>query len=458
MKWICALAVAGLTGCQSYKPQPWDFAAHDIAWENRDPASDGVAEFARRLSTSGSALQGSFDPTDGLSLAESRVVALFFNPQLRAERLKARAQAVSAAEAGRWQDPVLRVDAERIISSVSHPWVVGGLLELTLPVSGTPRLEQAMASAEAESARIRALSEEQRIVSELDEAWLQLTTIDQRIAIAQQIAADLSKMVDQAKQLQQAGEMSALEAGLFRMEHGRRQAELRSLAPRRQELEIAVRSLMGLKPSATVRLVPALPEAIRDDLPTPADRQAWVVQNHPRLRQARADYVVAERRLELEIRRQFPNLSLGAGYGRDEGTNRILGGLGIPIPIFNANRRRIAEASVQRDTARAEAEAEYEQLLSSLAQAEAALEAAQTQFRTLQQEVAPLIDQQLQAVRAQRQIGNVSPLVVFETVTRAYETRLEVLDAAATVARAQTKINALIRPIAGVQPTLKENP
>ncbi|QOV90691.1 TolC family protein [Humisphaera borealis] len=455
MRYVAFLTAALLAGCQSYRPTPLDLAAHGAAWQSRDPASPDVAAYARELA-SARAAEPAFDPADGFSLNEAHVVALYFNPDVRAARLKARVPAASAAEAGRWQDPTLRIDAERIIQSVSHPWVIGGMLELTLPLSGTPGLERAKSLAQADAAWTTALLEEQRVLTDLDKAWLELHQLQRRSELIDGFVKDLDVFVKQAEQLQKAGEMSPLEAGLLKIERARKQAELRSLVARRTEQEIGVKSLMGLTPEAAVQLLPSLPAAFADSGTTAQERRERLVALHPKLLHARQQYAVAERSLELEIRRQYPDLTLGGGFGRDEGTSRILGGLGIPIPIFNANRQAIAEATAERNAARAAAEAEYENLIAALARAEAALAASDVHRQVLERDVAPLIDQQLQSARDLGRLGNINPVAIFESLVIAHDTRLEILDAVGTRAAAVNQINALLRPVPGVEMQMRE--
>ncbi|HEX8916821.1 MAG TPA: TolC family protein, partial [Humisphaera sp.] len=402
---VAALSLcAAAAGCQSYQPAPLDLDAHAVAWASRDAASPDVAAFARRLSAATTRPNDqAFDPADGLSLREAEVVALFFNPRLRAARLKARAAAVGAAEAGRWEDPVLRVDAERIIQAVEHPWVAGGMLDLTLPISGRLAAEKDRAAAGADVSRVNALVEEQRVLAELAAAWTELAVLDQRAALVRALAEDLEALGSQADRLRAAGELGPLEAGLFKVERVRQSAELRALAPQRRELVLAIHGLLGLAPDAPVRLVAALPEPV--DPAAAADRRRLLVERHPRLRLARAEYDVAERTLALEVRKQFPDLVLGGGFGRDEGTTRVLGGLSLPIPVINGNRRAIAEARADRDAARATAEATYEELTTSLARAEASLAAARARREALEQELAPLADQQVKSARELGRLG-----------------------------------------------------
>lgn len=260
---VAAAPILALSGCQSYRPAPLNLRAHSAAWAARDPASPDVAGYARRLASAATAQADvAFDTADGLSLREAEVVALFFNPRLRAARLKARAAAVGAAEAGRWEDPVLQIDAERIIQAVENPWVVGGLLNLTLPLSGRLALENDRAVAEADVARVNALLDEQRVLAELDAAWAELAVLDQRTELTRSFLQDLDSIVGQAEKLRAAGELNPLEAGLFRVERVRRSAKLRSLGPHRREQELAVKALMGLTPESPLWLIPSLPQPV----------------------------------------------------------------------------------------------------------------------------------------------------------------------------------------------------
>ena len=463
MRSLVLILTIAAAGCQTYRPVPLDLRAHGQAWASRDPASPDVVGYAARLAAeraggrAPATSAAAYDPTDGLTLPEARVVSLFFNPRLRAARLKARVPAAGAAEAGRWADPVLQVNAERIVQGVARPWVVGGLLNLTLPLSGRLGLERDRALAEADAAWAEALLEEQQVLAELDAAWTDLRLADERIELTRTYLADLDAVAAQAERLRAAGELSPVEAGLFRVEQVSRRAELQYLQARRAEQAMAVRSLLGLTPEASVELTPSLPTVPADQDDSAARRQR-VESGHTRVRLARAQYAAAERTLELEIRRQYPDLTVGGGYGIEEETNRILGGLSVPVPVFNANRRAIAEARADRDAARAAAGAAYEEVVSGLARAEVLLAAAQARREALAKDLAPIVDEQLRAARNLGRLGNASTIVVFEALTRAHATRLNLLDAAAAEAAAANQLNALLRPASGVGPPAAEEP
>lgn len=437
----------GIAGCQRYTPRPLDLAAHDVAVHQRDPASSDVRDYARQLSASMPATPAAYEPADGLSLEEAEVVALIFNPHLRTARAKARVPVVGAAQAGRWEDPVFQLDAERIIESVERPWVLGGMVNLTIPLSGRLAAERDKLLAEADVERLRVLVEEQRHLAELRAAWLEWSVTAEQVALTRALLAELDGFVESAEKLRAAGELDPLDARLFRIERLTRAGRLQVLEAQARAAEIDLRARLGLSPDAGVKLVPSLAMTLRRAATT--REAASLVQRHPRTLAAKAEYEVAERALGLEVRRQYPDLTVGGGLATDEGVERLLGGIGVPLPLWNRNRRGIAEAAASREAARAAAEGEYELLIADVARASAALDAAAARQRFVEMELAPLVDEQLAAARRLGRLGNYNTLVLLQALTAAYDAKFEVLQARLQSALATARLRALIETDAG---------
>lgn len=448
MRLILAVAVIAVSGCQRYQSAPVDLTEYAQTWRQRNASSADVATYAATLArASVNHATSRFDPSDGVSLEEAEVLALYFNPEVRVARLRAKVATAGATEAGRWQDPVLRVDVERILEGVKEPWVIGGLVDLTLPLSGTPALERALATAEADVALLQAVREEQRILRELDAAWLELQDTRQRRSLSDTFLTDLDRAVTQTDRLQAAGEIGPLEAGLLRIQRARQQSAQRRLAAKQRDQEAVILALLGLHPDAAI--------SFSDEFPAPSP--AWassaesgrqiVAERHIDLRHATHEHAVAERKLELAIRRQYPDLTLGGGYGHDEDTTRILGGLSLPIPIFNGNRREIAESFAAREAARAVVEHTFQALVSRLSRAESLLGYTREEVGRLRTEVVPLVDAQLKSAQDLRRIGTADLLTLFETLELAHETRLQLLEATVAEAAAVNQMRTLLRPI-----------
>lgn len=159
-----------------------------------------------------------------------------------------------------------------------------------------------------------------------------------------------------------------------------------------------------------------------------------------------AEYEAAEKALELEVRKQYPDLHIGPGYGREDGQDQVLLGLSIPIPILNANRQRIAEARAQRELARAGVEATLEQTISALRAAEVRLAGATLRRQTLETEIVPLVDAQYSDARQVARLGEVNTLVLLESLTRQQEAKAGLVEAARDEAIAAVDLDELFGP------------
>ena len=74
--------------------------------------------------------------------------------------------------------------------------------------------------------------------------------------------------------------------------------------------------------------------------------------NAPSVRAAVARLAGGETELDREIRRQYPELSIGPAYTREDGYNRLGLTGGLTLPLWNRTRVGIATATGTRDAAR----------------------------------------------------------------------------------------------------------
>ena len=453
---LCLLA-AVLAGCQQYRPSPLDLGDHASRLSARDAAAPEVADYAARLATLGDAAPEPFDPRDGLSLREAEAVALFFNPELRVARLKAKVPLVGAKAAGRWEDPEVGIDGERILESVEHPWVLAGTLSFTIPLSGRLGAEKEKAEREAAVEQLRAFADERRVLAELRAEWLEWSVARERASLTRQHLSELGGVTERADRLRAAGELGPLDARLFQIESVKATARLHALEADALTAEGRLKARLGLMPGADVSLVPSMAVPA---IQVPADDAlVAALAGNPRVRVARAEYQVAERTLKLEVRRQYPDLKLGGGIGTDEGDERVLFGAALPLPLFNANRRAIAEARAAREVARAAAEGEYEQVAGEVAAARARYEGARVRVEYVERELAPLADRQVEDALRLGRAGEFEALVLLEAFKTAHEAKLEVLDARLDSALAQRQLGALLDAGVSATPALgKDRP
>ena len=319
---------AALAGCRSYAPKPLDWAAEARRAAPRAVAFTNLADVAR--------------------------TALVGNPDLNRLRLAKANSARVASETGWWDDPELDVDALRIVNPSSHPFLMGSSLAFAIPLSGVPGCEKKAARfyAAADAEAVRAA--ERDVAAEARASAVRLAALRARAALLADYDADtrLRRAFAVAEKLCAAGELASGDLAAARR---RRHARLHALREAQREAaaeEAALVKTLGYLPGVSVA-VPAV-EGHGDHRLPPAVAPLDLVR-HPKVREAVARFEGGEAALEAAIRRQYPDLKIGPAYDREEGLDRIGLTAGLTLPLWNRNRRGIAEAEGARDAARLDA-------------------------------------------------------------------------------------------------------
>jgi outer membrane protein TolC len=431
-----------LGGCQRYERRPLDLEAHRQAWSQRDPGGAEIAAFAAQLARDGSSSE--FNPSDGLSLVEAEIVTLFFNPELRTARQQARVTAASAQYAGLWDDPVADFDVLRIVESVPDPWIVGGIVGFTIPLSGRLEAEKSLAGAEHAAELARVAAREWEIITELRGTWIEWSAARLRAELTVQISQSIQQVISAVDKLEQVGELPRIQTRLFRIEAVTRASEAQILRGRAAELELSLKSLLGVSPEAPVELEPSVAVALADW--PPGQRPTSLVESNPSLVVLQAEYESAEQTLRREIRKQYPDLGIGPAYENEDGQSRI-GFVGsIPIPILNRNKQGIAVAQAQREAARSAVEAEYERLIHDMARAEARFGYLSQARAQLEQALVPLVEDQARDAQRLLELGEFDVLVQLESLQRLLDAKLRLIEAREAEAGAATGLAALLGP------------
>ncbi len=304
-KILSVIGFAALAGCQSYLPDPLDAPAHAAGWRARTPGDESVRAFARRLDQQQDR-STAFNPDNGLTLAEAELVALVFNPDLRLARLRANVARATADHAGRWDDPKLGIDVLNVTESVPNPWLLGGSLALTLPVSGRLQAEKSRADAAHHAAIAEVAEAEWQILRDLRAAWLDWSALHLRLEETRRTVTALDAISTTTGELAASGEIPRTEAALFTVEQQSRKADALRQQAKVAEAEQEIRALLGIAPKAPARLRPTLVPGIHTKAP------ANLAKTSPTLLRLEVEYAVAkldliearhdERAAEIELR------------------------------------------------------------------------------------------------------------------------------------------------------------
>ncbi|MBX2850299.1 MAG: TolC family protein [Phycisphaeraceae bacterium] len=452
----CVLLFAG---CQSYQPLPLDLAEHQASVATRLAEDESLRAFADRLSAGDTDTDGSFDISDGISSAEAEVIALFYNPDLRLARLRAGVALADAENAGLWEDPVFGFDGAELLSP-SGPFEYGLTASLTIPISGRLGVEEDKADAAYLAELRRVVDAEWSMRSKVREAWATWSVANERLRLIDEVAEAIDRIIKVSDRLEEAGELTRVEARLLRAQRLAIRVQRLAIAADANQTRLDLMRLMGLLPSSEVTLMPALPAV---DLPETSEATTRLITTNTSLAALRAEYQVAEESLRLEVRKQYPDIEIGAGLGSEDNDDRLLLGASLPLPILNANRGGIAEARANRELARAAAETEYERLAFQLASTLSRLKAAEQQRQLLAKEMVPMLDEQAAEINRLAELGEVDTLILLETVTRQFEAKNQMLDLQLTSLRDRIEVARLLgpdesTPPAPIGPAVHANP
>lgn len=440
---IVLLGVLLGAGCQSYTPEPIHLQEHQKNWQSRSADSKKVRQFLRQLKDDTGQKPDRFNVDDGLSLSEAERVALVYNPDLRTARLRAGVARASALHAGLWSDPEFSLDVLRIMENVPDPWVVGSAISFTIPLSG--RLDAAKDEAEANrKAELRRVArKEWEVRRKLRNTWMRWSAAKLRLKQNRRLVRALEDIVSTTRKLEQAGELKKTEATLFRIEHISRKNRQRKLQGEVEQLQLKLKRLLGLSPSATPDLVPNLNGP---DLPGTTSKQdvRKQLEDHPALARLKAEYRAAEQHLRTEINKQYPDLTFGPQYEDDTGQSRV-GFIGaFPIPILNANKQGIATARAERRRAKAVYETTYERMVSRLKKQRTIYNTARTNRKRIESELVPMVDRQLEDARRLVRMGEADPLLLLESLLRAQQIKFQLIDVKLKEAQATNALRYLL--------------
>ncbi|MCB0334464.1 MAG: TolC family protein, partial [Bdellovibrionales bacterium] len=175
------------------------------------------------------------------------------------------------------------------------------------------------------------------------------------------------------------------------------------------------------------------------------DFKALEVQSFPRLRVQSLHIAVAKRGLDRERAQAIPDLTLSGGYRRFEETDdgAFVAGLSIPLPIFNRNEGRIAQANsevsasqalLQKETVATKAE------LDSLVQLRAVLQQERSIIET---SLLPNSKKGLEQMREAYRLGRVGYLDLVDSQQAYFDTRIRAAENLFSLNDNDAKLKAL---------------
>lgn len=282
-------------------------------------------------------------------------------------------------------------------------------------IGGQRRRRTGAASAELDASRSGLLREERLLVARVRAVFVEALRTRELRNVEQANTELARSLSDIAHKRFESGATAQMEVNLARVQAGRAERDL-LLAEAADDVARAVLAeVVGLDPvqppeldgdlDLQSRQIPPLSEFLKVALERRGDLQSF-----------RSSIEAARVQIELARRRRVPNLEVEAFYGREDRTDRLVGGeIRIRLPIFNRNQGEIAEARATYRRTEAESETKEIQVRRESTAALSRYRAAHAASSHLEQEVLGTLEDNLRLLQRSFEAGKTgwAELLVF---------------------------------------------
>jgi outer membrane protein TolC len=438
---VVLLALIGVAACSHLPPQPANVAAS--AQRLQALRLDDPAVSAALNQSDGAAGQPRWPPAS-YGLAELLRAAQQLNPALAESRAQLRAAMAAVSSAHAIPNPTLGLAFDRYLQEQAGSARSGWSAALDLPLSAISQrsLQTALADSRVRAARADYAARYWQLRAELRAGLRDWLLAERQSRLLQSSLADQQALAAAYRQRLREGAATPAELQQADLAALQTQRELSAAAARAGAARARLAQALGVSIAAVTGLNFAWPDLEQPAMPpvaqlTPLREQALLSRED--VEHALADYDSRELELRLQLRAQYPQLTLGPGYTYDHGIRKLDFNLSLSLPVFNRNAGPIAEAEARRAAAGARLEGVQAQVLNEI---DAALLALQSQLQALAQTRAQtaLAAQQLEQTRTGVAAGADDRIALLNAEVVSFSSQLAEL---AAIDQAQQSLAAL---------------
>lgn len=300
--------------------------------------------------------------------------ALQRHPEAMAAEARRKVAEAAVITAGGRLNPSLAGVIQKNVSAGSgtEPWTYGVTLEIPLETAGKRASREARAQWLALAAAYIETDVRWRIQLRTREAYVGAYPTDE---LAARRLDTLDALALETQKRLKAGLVSSNEALQTRLAARQAALSLEEARRRRGEALRRLAASIGIPERAILEIDLSHLDISSESLPDAKTLDALAknaLQARPDVLAALAEYEASQATLQLEIARQYPNVSIGPGYSWDAGDSKWSLGFALPLPLLNRNRGPIAEAEAQREAVAAAFRVVQEQAIAEITGALAA--------------------------------------------------------------------------------------
>ncbi len=365
---LVALLVVPLAGCATYRAQPIHPERSADALVARSLADPRLRRFL--------AIEEHRVGSPRWNLATLTLVAIYERPEMPLASAQLAEAIAGEITAGELPNPTLSFrPAYNTTSAVPSPWKVGPIVGFLIRAFGVRPALISRAKAQAEAARDSLAITAWRLRGKVRSALITLWSAERGTSLADKALAVTRRIQAAVAQRYRSGLVSATDLTAAVLAREKSQLEAAASHRRLRLARIELATALGL-PLVALRSVkldlrgiahPRHPRKL-----APLIRAALI--KRPAVLAALARYRAAEAALRLAVARQYPSIDIGPGYRYDQGDNKFMLAVSLPLPILNQNQGPIAQARAARRVAAA-------QFRSTQARVLAEIERARTDWR-----------------------------------------------------------------------------
>ena len=284
--------------------------------------------------------------TTTFSLQEILSIALKQNPLLAEGQSIVEQKEGNALAASAYPNPTVSVQAGR--GSVRDPSMGTSITERYVTLSqplewpGTRHAQQQAAQASVKSAEAGLAEAQLNVVAEIKKGFFDLLLLQQEVALTLQNVQTVEKLNAAVQARVKAGEAPPFEVIKIKVEALKVQKEL-------IRTKCAVRSAKATLNSLTAG---GLGDefSIRGEFQTisgalnSSTLSEQALSTHPAMVKEQKRLEEAQKRHRRERQARVPNITLNGSYQRDVGREAFVGGISVPIPLWNQRQGEIAQA------------------------------------------------------------------------------------------------------------------
>lgn len=373
------LTGAGLAGCAVYRPAPLAGEADAVL---RQPDLSAALSQARPKPVA-------IDLSQPLTPEALGLIAVVTNPDLKAERVKAKVADAQVFDAGLLPDPSITLGADYLLSGPDPTNGFTGQVAVDLNALRTRQVSLKIARSARDQVRYDLAWQEQQTAGQARLLAARIAALGQALALDEQARDTARRTLTRTLEAAARGDVKADDVEARRI--AAVEASDKTLQAERDfgAARLDLNRLLGVRPDTVIRIAPETPPQAQ------LDAEALFAQARARrldLRALEAGYDSQEATTRKAVMDQFPNLQLTISRAQDTANNQTLGPqVNFTLPVWNRNAGGIAIARATREQLRAEYAARIFATRADIAELVEGLKLARRQRDDMAAQVGPLV-------------------------------------------------------------------